>query len=61
MQLGLPRAAPAVGSGEPEWSAYSGTLGRKFLRLDQFLKSTKAEERSQPKAVSVMTIKSRKS
>ncbi len=43
MQLGRPRAALA---GEPEWSAYSGAFGRKFLRLDQFLKSTnvKAEE-----------------
>ena len=31
---------------EPEWSTYSGALGGKFLRLDQFLKSTsaKAEE-----------------
>jgi hypothetical protein len=31
---------------EVKWSAYSGTFGRKFLRLDQFLKSTgaKAEE-----------------
>jgi len=31
---------------EAEWSAYSGALGRKFLRLDQFLKSAvaKAEE-----------------
>jgi hypothetical protein len=41
------RLAPlAVDSGEPEWSAYSGALGRKFLRLDQFLKSNsaKAEE-----------------
>jgi hypothetical protein len=36
----------AVDSGEPGWCAYSGALGRKFLRLDQFLKSTsaKAEE-----------------
>ncbi len=43
MQLGRPRGALA---GEPEWSAYSGALGRKFLRLDQSLKSTsaKAEE-----------------
>jgi hypothetical protein len=41
-----PRAALAVDTGEPEWSAYSGALGRKFLGLDQFLKSTsaKAEE-----------------
>ena len=43
MQLGLPRAAPAVDSGEPEWFTYRGALGRKFLRLDQFLKSTTAE------------------
>ena len=40
------RPALVVESGEPEWSAYSGALGRKFLRLNQFLKSTsaKAEE-----------------
>ena len=31
-------AALAVDTGEPEWSAYSGALGRKFLRLDEFLK-----------------------
>jgi 3'-5' exoribonuclease len=45
-KLAAARAALAVDSGEPEWSAYSGALGRKFLRLDQFLKSTsaKAEE-----------------
>ena len=46
-KLAAARAALALDSGEPEWSAYSGALGRKFLRLDQFLKSTsaKAEER----------------
>ena len=45
-KLAAVRAALAVDSGEPEWSAYSGALGRKFLRLDQFLKATsaKAEE-----------------
>ena len=45
-KLAAVRAALALDSGEPEWSAYSGALGRKFLRLDQFLKSTpaKAEE-----------------
>ncbi len=45
-KLAAVRAALAVDSAEPEWSAYSGALGRKFLRLDQFLKSTsaKAEE-----------------
>jgi hypothetical protein len=34
MKLGRPRAALAFKSGEPEWSAYSRALGRKFLRLD---------------------------
>jgi 3'-5' exoribonuclease len=45
-KLAAARAALALDSGEPEWSAYSGALGRKFLRLDQFLKSSsaKAEE-----------------
>lgn len=37
-KMGAVRAALAVDSGEPEWSAYSGALGRKFLRLDKFLK-----------------------
>src|SRR5215471_3020475 len=37
-KLAAARAALAVESGEPEWSAYSGALGRKFLRLDEFLK-----------------------
>jgi 3'-5' exoribonuclease len=37
-KLAAVRAALAVDSGDPEWSAYSGALGRKFLRLDQFLK-----------------------
>jgi 3'-5' exoribonuclease len=33
------RAALATESGEEEWSTYSSALGRKFLRLDEFLKS----------------------
>jgi 3'-5' exoribonuclease len=45
-KLAAVRAALALDTGEPAWSAYSGALGRKFLRLDEFLKSTaaKAEE-----------------
>ncbi len=45
-KLAAVRAALALDSGEEEWSAYSGALGRKFLRLDEFLKSpsAKAEE-----------------
>ena len=37
-KLAAAHAALALDSGEPEWSAYSGALGRKFLRLDEFLK-----------------------
>jgi len=37
------RAALVIESGEPEWSAYSGALGRKFLRLEEFLKSNSAK------------------
>ena len=51
-KLAAARAALARDSGEPEWSAYSAALGRKFLRLDEFLKSSgaKAEEKeSNPK------------
>ncbi len=33
------RAALASESGDEEWSAYSGALQRKFLRLDRYLKN----------------------
>jgi hypothetical protein len=36
-KLAAVRTALASESGDPEWSAYSGALGRKFLRLDAFL------------------------
>ncbi|MFI5107010.1 MAG: phosphohydrolase, partial [Terriglobales bacterium] len=32
------RAALAGESGEENWSVYSGALGRKFLRLEEFMK-----------------------
>jgi 3'-5' exoribonuclease len=38
-KLGAVRAALAIPSGEPDWSTYSGALGRKFLNLDEYLKS----------------------
>jgi 3'-5' exoribonuclease len=38
-KLAAVRAALAVDSGEEEWSAYSGALGRKFLRLEKYLES----------------------
>src|SRR5215831_5926669 len=37
-KIAAARSALALESGEPEWSAYSGALGRKFLRLEEFLK-----------------------
>ena len=38
-KLGAVRAALAIPSGEDDWSAYSGALGRKFLKLDDYLKA----------------------
>jgi 3'-5' exoribonuclease len=37
------RAAMAIDSGEEDWSAYSGALGRKFLRLDKYLAEAPVE------------------
>jgi len=37
-KLAAVRAALATESGEPLWSSYSSALGRKFLKLDEFLK-----------------------
>ncbi len=37
------RAALAIDSGEEEWSAYSGALGRKFLRLEKYLAEAPVE------------------
>jgi 3'-5' exoribonuclease len=47
-KLAAVRAALAIPSGEDDWSAYSGALGRKFLRLDEFLKD-KLPEPAPPK------------
>ncbi|HEY2461490.1 MAG TPA: OB-fold nucleic acid binding domain-containing protein [Candidatus Acidoferrum sp.] len=40
-KLAAVRVALASGAGDPEWSAYSSALGRKFLKLEEFLKPTK--------------------
>jgi 3'-5' exoribonuclease len=51
-KLAAVRSALAIDSGEPEWSAYSSALGRRFLRLDEFMKSKSAkpeETESNPK------------
>jgi 3'-5' exoribonuclease len=39
-KLASVRSALATDSGEEEWSSYSSALGRKFLRLDDFLKTS---------------------
>jgi 3'-5' exoribonuclease len=38
------RNALATDSGEPEWSTYSPALGRRFLKLDEFLKAPDSEK-----------------
>jgi 3'-5' exoribonuclease len=38
-KLAAVRVALATPSGDDEWSAYSSALGRKFLKLDEFLKA----------------------
>jgi len=38
-KMAAARAALASGSGDEDWSAYSGALQRKFLRLDHYLKA----------------------
>jgi 3'-5' exoribonuclease len=37
-KMAAARAALASESGDEEWSAYSGALQRKFLKLDRYLK-----------------------
>jgi 3'-5' exoribonuclease len=43
-KLAAVRAALAVEPGEEEWSAFSGALGRKFLRLERYLAKDAAEK-----------------
>ena len=44
-KLAAVRVALASGPGDDEWSAYSGALGRKFLKLDAFLKTAETAPR----------------
>jgi hypothetical protein len=37
------RSAMAIDAGEENWSAYSGALGRKFLRLEKYLAEPEAK------------------
>jgi 3'-5' exoribonuclease len=50
-KLAAVRVALASPSGDDEWSAYSGALGRKFLKLEEFLKPAAADSvQAQPRA-----------
>ncbi len=54
------RAALANESGDEEWSAYSGALQRKFLRLDRYLKGASANpvtEKAEPGAQTTLELK----
>jgi len=54
------RAALASESGDEEWSAYSGALQRKFLRLDRYLKgagSNPPTENNQPATQTALELK----
>jgi len=54
------RAALASESGDEEWSAYSGALQRKFLRLDRYLKGASANppvEKAEPAAQTTLELK----
>jgi 3'-5' exoribonuclease len=42
-KMAAARAALAAESGDDDWSAYSGAVQRKFLRLDRYLKSANAQ------------------
>jgi 3'-5' exoribonuclease len=52
-KLAAVRVALASSSGDEEWSAYSGALGRKFLKLDAFLKSADAPSPTQPEQLTL--------
>ena len=49
-KLAAVRVALATPSGDDEWSAYSNALGRKFLKLDEFLKGGTPEPSPSPES-----------
>jgi 3'-5' exoribonuclease len=58
-KLAAVRVALATPSGDDEWSAYSAALGRKFLKLDEFLKpaAPAAPESAIPAEAKPQTLK----
>jgi hypothetical protein len=49
-KLAAVRVALATPSGDDEWSAYSTALGRKFLKLEEFLKGGAPGPSPQPES-----------
>jgi 3'-5' exoribonuclease len=47
-KLAAVRVALATGSGDDEWSSYSAALGRRFVRLDEFLKGDGSKSQEVP-------------
>jgi len=47
-KLAAVRAALAMDSGDADWSAFSGALGRRFLRLEKFLGESSVEKTGNP-------------
>jgi 3'-5' exoribonuclease len=54
-KLAAVRVALATPSGDDEWSAYSSALGRKFLKLDEFLQGGAPKSQSASAAASATT------
>jgi 3'-5' exoribonuclease len=58
-KLAAVRVALVSGAGDEEWSAYSSALGRKFLKLDEFLK-TKDVAPKQAEQLSLQPVREEK-
>jgi 3'-5' exoribonuclease len=58
-KLAAVRVALAAPSGEEEWSAYSSALGRRFLRLEEFLKP-KLDVSKKPEQLSLSGVRDTK-
>jgi hypothetical protein len=57
-KLAAARVALATPSGDDEWSSYSGALGRRFLRLEQFLNPQSAAQAPELQPASTLPIES---
>jgi 3'-5' exoribonuclease len=55
-KLAAVRVALATPSGDDEWSSYSSALGRKFLKLDEFLKAKDSSADTAPQQPQQLTL-----